>query len=35
MKAPKNRQSEERNSHIASLALGTPVWVLGAVAGVS
>ena len=27
MKAPKNRQSDERNSHIASLALVTPVGV--------
>ena len=27
MNAPKNRQSDDRNSHIASLALATPVWV--------
>ena len=26
MNAPKNRQSDDRNSHIASLALVTPVW---------
>ena len=27
MNAPKNRQSDDRNSHIASLALATPVWL--------
>src|SRR5436190_1175429 len=27
MNAPKKRQSDERNSHIPSLALATPVWV--------
>ena len=31
MKAPKNRQSDDRNSHIASLVLVTPVWVSCAV----
>ena len=27
MNAPKKRQSDDRNSHIASLALATPVWL--------
>src|SRR5947208_587055 len=31
MNAPKNRQSDERNNHIASLALGTPVCAPGPV----
>ena len=35
MNAPKKRQSDDRNSHIASLALVTPVWVACGVVAVA